>query len=137
MSLQVLNWPTPDASGFNASESRESWEARAKRQGRKGNGAEMPLAIVVQPSPSLPQAPAIPAGPISSENTPGSLLPSQRMKLSPYFAENLMGAPMNLTSKTARIGSEQLATWYAQCRRALDLLYLQIGLITNGAKKTN
>lgn len=90
----IQNWPTPDANAINDGESRESWQARAdklKLLKKNGNGAGMPLAIACLSS--LP-APPIPDGLQSSDTSPGSLLPSQRKKLSPLFAAWLQGWPI-------------------------------------------
>lgn len=56
----VTNWPTPDASMANDSESLESWRARQQRNLAKhynGDGMGMPLAVAARSFPSLPTEP--------------------------------------------------------------------------------
>lgn len=117
-------WATPTP--WQQEEDRESWEARREREkakGRNGNGMGEPLDMQAQTFPSSPQDPVQPAsGRTCWCGTLNCGLPSHKRRLNPYFAEWLMGVPINLTSKTARIGSERLEIWFARSRRQLQLL---------------
>ena len=107
----VLNWGTPTSRDYKDGSSADT----APTNGLLGRQ-------VIQGSHCSLPAPAIPSGPTSSPNSPGLPLPSQRKKLNPLFVEWLQGLPVGWTSKTARISSERLATWYARCRQRLHSL---------------
>ena len=131
----IQNWPTPIAEYDNRSPEavKAARETVAKRhaEGRYGKGCGVPSiakdlqAMAMLNSLSSLPAPAIPDGPPSSPTSPGSLLPSQRKKLNPSFAEWLMGLPLGWTSKDARIDSARLAMAFARYRRQLHLLCSQ------------
>ncbi len=119
----IRNWPTPDANVMNDGESAETWHARAellKEKGYNGNGAGIPLAVACLSS--LPDPVPLTSGARCWCGIPGCDLQAHKRKLSPLFGEWLQGIPIGWTSKTARIGSEVLETWFVRCRQALQLL---------------
>ena len=107
---QVL-WPTPDAGGFNASETPESFTARQERlraKHRNGNGCGTPLAMAVRLWPTPTEGDSAASG---NRNLPGSRAHAgtsltdaanggqgrARVSLNPAWVESLMGFPPGWT----------------------------------------
>lgn len=114
VSMVEGNWPTPNALASNDGESPETWRARQERmklKGYNGNGAGVPLAILVQeaclsshpaldhfagsPSPTTGPTcfpPSLPTGgsPKAAPTTPTTSRGGSLVRLNPSFVVWLM-----------------------------------------------
>lgn len=81
----IRSWPTPDAGLYG-----NQPNANTKEWG----GNNTLISFAEKGFLSSPRAQATPDGPTSSENTPGSLLPSQRKRLNALFVTWMMGWPL-------------------------------------------
>lgn len=145
----VRLWATPDAAGFNATQSEEAWAIRHERElakGYNGNGGGTPLAMQVKLWPS-PHASAytgagmgtLEAGPnlqtavaqsyqhfhqLETTSPPGPTSSPAAAKLNPLFVEWLMGLPLGLTA----FAPSGMASYHYRLRTRLQFLLQRLEL---------